>query len=172
VLELPGVDRARADGQLITGTDPDDDVGADPRSGLGLHAAAQVADVGVQRATGPGRRPVAPHALGQPFGGHHVAAGDDERGQDRSLAPSTEVDDGSAPDAVELAEHAQFDLAGGCQPVGFVHHRSYRHVRPVGAYGPGNRTQRVTQEARTAGRNHRPADIDPSCVFRAACFAE
>ena len=162
----------RTDRQLITGTDPDDDVSANPRSGVGLHAAPQVADVGMQGTTGPGRRPVAPHALSQPFGGYHVAAGDDERGQDRPLAPSTQVNDSSAADAVELAEHAQFDLAGRCQPVGFVHHRSYRHLRPVGAYGPANRTQRVTLQAPAAAPDHRPADIDPSAACRAIRFAE
>jgi len=66
-------------------------------------------------AAGPDRGAVAPHAFGEPFGGHHVAPGDDQGGQHGTLPAAAEVDDDSVADRVELAEYPQR------QPAGFVH---------------------------------------------------
>ncbi len=61
---------------------------------------------------------IAPDAFRKGLGGHHVAAGDDQRRQGGSLAPPAQIDNGAVPDGVERAKHPQR------QPAGFVHRRS------------------------------------------------
>ena len=69
-------------------------------------------DVGLQRAGGIGRRPVAPDRLGQPLDGDDLAAREDEDDEDGPLAGSAEVEGRVAGRGRAGAQQADPQLRG------------------------------------------------------------
>ena len=107
LLEAAGVDRLGREPERVAGAGARDDPVPVPGHGFGLQAAAQVADVGLDRRRAVGRRMVSPDAVDEPLGRNDLAAHHHQRRKHGALAPPAEIDDGTVPRGRQLAEHAQ-----------------------------------------------------------------
>jgi len=128
LVESPGVHAVRCQPNGVAGAGADDDTGARAGGGHRLEPLAQVADVGLQGAAGAGRCLPAPHRVGQPVGGHHLALGDHEEREHRPLPSSTEIDRQVAVRGRELPEDVK------AQP------RTPVHATPVAGCAPERRS--------------------------------
>src|SRR5688500_5196768 len=78
--------------------------------GIGLEAAAQVADLGLDRGGAVDGRAVSPDAVDESLGRDNLVAQDQERREDGALTSPTEVDDRALSRGRQLAEHPRRSL--------------------------------------------------------------
>ncbi len=92
-LELDGIDRVvRTDPQRVAGRGTGQPTGGGAGRAVGLQRAAQVGDERLQRSDGARRRLTVPEVVEQPVDRHHVAARDQQPGQDGALAGSAQLE--------------------------------------------------------------------------------
>jgi hypothetical protein len=91
-LEPPGVHGVAGQPDGVPGALPHDHGRAGARGGARFEPAAEVGDVGLQGAAGVGRRVPAPDGLDEAVGGHDLAAGEQQHGQDGALPWTAQVE--------------------------------------------------------------------------------